>query len=118
MQVELNYGRDKLPIDIPNDLQVTVLRKPAMPVLSDRQGAVLWALAKPVGTAPLAELARTAGSAVIAICDITRPVQNGLFLRPLIETLMQGGIPLETSLCWCDGLASAQPGSGTRGIDR
>lgn len=93
MQVELNYGRDKLPIDIPNDLQVTVLRKPAMPVLSDRQGAVLWALAKPVGTAPLAELARTAGSAVIAICDITRPVQNGLFLRPLIETLMQGGIP-------------------------
>ena len=93
MQAELNYGRDKLPIDIPNDLQVTVLRKPAMPVLSDPQGAVLRALAKPVGTAPLAELARTARSAVIAICDITRPVPNGLFLRPLIETLMQGGIP-------------------------
>jgi lactate racemase len=92
MRIELNYGRDKLRVELPDDLQVTLLRKPAMPVLPDPQGAVLQALANPVKTAPLIELARTARSAVIAICDITRPVPNALFLRPLIERLMEGGI--------------------------
>src|SRR5260370_27957311 len=92
MQIELNYGRDKRRVELPDDLQVTLLRKPAMPVLPDPQGAVLQALANPVKTAPLIELARTARSAVIAICDITRPVPNALFLRPLIERLMEGGI--------------------------
>src|SRR5437868_3569147 len=95
MRVELNYGRRKLPIELPDQLRVTVLRKPAMPVLPDPRGAVLTALARPAGTAPLAELARKARSAAIAICDITRPVPNGLFLRPLIETLMQSGMPAE-----------------------
>jgi lactate racemase len=37
-------------------------------------------------------LAKAAGSATIAICDITRPVPNHLFLRPLIEILLQAGI--------------------------
>jgi nickel-dependent lactate racemase len=98
MQVELNYGRDKLRVELASDLQVTVLRKPVMPVLPDPQAAVLRALAEPVRTAPLVELARTARSAAIAICDITRPVPNALFLRPLIAGLMQGGIPAENSI--------------------
>jgi lactate racemase len=66
-----------------------------MSVLPDPRGAVLTALTRPSGTAPLAELACKAHTAAIAICDITRPVPNGLFLRPLIETLMQSGMPAE-----------------------
>ncbi|MBV9997994.1 MAG: nickel-dependent lactate racemase [Verrucomicrobia bacterium] len=93
MQLELNYGRGKLPLELPDDLHVTTLRKPPMPVLPDPQAAVLRALQEPAGTAPLAELARTARSAAIAVCDITRPVPNRLFLRPLIETLLGAGIP-------------------------
>ena len=93
MQVELNYGRGKLCVDLPDDLQVMMVRKPAMPVLPDPQAAVLQALAGVGDAAPLAELARTARSAAIAICDITRPVPNRLFLRPMIETLIQSGIP-------------------------
>jgi lactate racemase len=93
MQVELSYGRDKLRVRLPDDLPVTVLRKPDMPALPDPSGAVRDALANPVGTAPLVELASGARSAAIAICDITRPVPNAVFLRPLIEALMQGGIP-------------------------
>ena len=56
---------------------------------------MLQALANPVGVAPLSELARAARSAAIAICDITRPVPNRLFLRPMIETLMQAGMAAE-----------------------
>lgn len=92
MQLALNYGRGKLPLDLPDDLDVTVLRKKPMPVVADAQAAVRQALAQPVGSAPLAERARSARSAAIAICDITRPVPNHLFLRPMIEALMDGGI--------------------------
>lgn len=95
MHVELNYGRTGLAIELPDDLQVTVLRKPPMPELPDPRAAVRQALARPVGAPPLEELARGARSAAIAICDITRPVPNHLFLRPLIETLMGAGIPAE-----------------------
>ncbi|MEA3146785.1 MAG: lactate racemase [Verrucomicrobiota bacterium] len=93
MQLELNYGRRKLPVDLPDGLDVTVVRKPPMPVLPDPSAAIKKALQEPVGTVPLEQSARAARSAAIAICDITRPVPNHLFLRPLIETLLQAGIP-------------------------
>ncbi|MGH7365548.1 MAG: nickel-dependent lactate racemase [Candidatus Rokuibacteriota bacterium] len=71
----------------------TVIQKRAMPVLADAPAAVARALAAPVDVAPLAELARGRRSACILICDITRPVPNGLFLRPLIRTLLDAGVP-------------------------
>ena len=42
-----------------------------------------------------APLAGGRTSACILICDITRPVPNALFLRPMIETLRAAGIPFE-----------------------
>ncbi len=55
--------------------------------------AVGKALEEPVGTPSLHQLAGAARSATIAICDITRPVPNHLFLRPIIEVLLSAGIP-------------------------
>jgi nickel-dependent lactate racemase len=95
MQVELNYGRDSLPVELPDDLPVTVVRKPPMPVLSNPMAAVHNALRESVGTPSLEQMAKNARSAAIAICDITRPVPNHLFLRPLIETLLRAGIPAQ-----------------------
>ncbi len=93
MQYQLRYGREWLDVAVPTDVRVTCLRKPAMPVLSDAHGAVRQALNQPVGSADLVTLAQSARSACIAICDITRPVPNHLFLRPMIEMLLAGGIP-------------------------
>ena len=92
MKIELKYGREGLLVDLADDLDVTVIRKPTMPVIEDSETAVVQALDNPVGTPPLRALAETATSATIAICDITRPVPNGLFLRPMIEQLIGGGI--------------------------
>ena len=94
MQIELNYGRGQLAVDLPDDLQITVVRKPAMPVLADPPAAVRRALAEPLGLPPLAAFARGRDSACILICDITRPVPNGLLLRPLIDALVEAGIGL------------------------
>jgi nickel-dependent lactate racemase len=66
-----------------------------LPKIADQHGAVIDAFTQPVGCAPLAELARGKNSACILICDITRPVPNGLFLRPMIETMVESGVPLD-----------------------
>lgn len=95
MELQLRYGRGTLPVRLPEDADVTVIRKPAMPLLKDAASAVSDALDYPVSAAPLQTIASTAGSAAIAVCDITRPVPNGLFLRPIIERLRAGGIPRE-----------------------
>jgi nickel-dependent lactate racemase len=93
MQIELSYGRGMLAVELPNGLEVTVIRKPAMPVLSDPVGAIHAALARPAGARPLVEEARGKKTACILICDITRPVPNALLLQPLIRELLAAGVP-------------------------
>jgi nickel-dependent lactate racemase len=65
-----------------------------MPKLSDPRGVIAAALARPIGAPALAELAQGRKSACILICDITRPVPNRLFLRPMVQTMVSAGIPL------------------------
>lgn len=90
------YGRGHLPLLMPPGAEVTVVRKAALPKLPDTAAAIRRALdAEPVGSAPLAALAQGRASACILICDITRPVPNRLFLRPMIETMVAAGIPLD-----------------------
>jgi lactate racemase len=92
MNIELLYGKQSLPIQISSDWDVSVIRKKPMPILSDAPGAIRNALARPVNVAPLAQEAKNARGACILICDITRPVPNGLFLPILVKQLMDAGV--------------------------
>ena len=93
--VQILFGRGHLAVPMPPGAQATVVRKRKLPKLADQPAAIRAALAHPVGAPPLADLARGKRSACILICDITRPVPNHLFLRPMIETLIAAGIPAE-----------------------
>jgi nickel-dependent lactate racemase len=93
MLVELAYGRQELPVRIPDDCDVTVIRKAPMRPQADPSAAVRRALDAPIGCPPLKELARGRRSACILICDITRPVPNALFLPMLIRDLLDAGVP-------------------------
>ena len=93
MLVDLRYGRGALSVELPASLSVTVLRKPAMPVLDPPAGAVARALATPVAARALAEEARGQPSACVLICDVTRPVPNGLLLGPVVRELLSAGLP-------------------------
>jgi len=95
MRVELNYGKGRLPVDLPDDWDVEVIRKRAMPAAVDPAAAVAGALAQPVGAPPLIEAARGRRSACILICDITRPVPNGLVLPPILRQLLEAGLKPE-----------------------
>ena len=91
-RVELNYDRGRLAVDLPAGLDLRVIRKRPMPVLPDPEGAIRATLARPVGAPALAELARGKKTACILICDITRPVPNGLFLPTLVRELLAAGL--------------------------
>ena len=95
MTIELLYHRGTLRVTPPAGCVPTVIHKDAMPILGEPVAAVEAALARPVGTPPLAELAKGKRSACILICDITRPVPNGLFLPLLVRTLLGAGVPRE-----------------------
>ncbi len=93
--VELLYGRNGLAVPLPRAARPTVIGKRPLAVLPDPHAAVRASLAQPVNARPYAELVRGRTSACILICDITRPVPNHLFLRPLIEGLRDAGVPRE-----------------------
>ena len=92
--VEIAYGHGALPVQLPDGAVATVIRKAVLPKLPDSHAAILHAFDHPVDAAPLRDLVKARRSACILICDITRPVPNRLFLRPMIETMVEGGIPL------------------------
>ena len=92
MRIVLNYGKDGLPLDLPEDWDVTVIRKPEMPVMADVSAGIMSVLANPVASKPLSELAGGRKSACIAICDITRPVPNSVLLPSVIRQLIDSGI--------------------------
>ena len=93
--IAISYGRGHLTLRMPAKAEVTMIAKGKLNKIVDPAAAVRRALAEPTHSPPLGELARGRKSACILICDITRPVPNHLFLRPIIETLVASGIPLD-----------------------
>jgi lactate racemase len=93
--VEIAYGREMLHLALPAGAEPTVIRKVTLPKLADNAAAIRDAFEHSIGTKPLRDLVRGRKSACILICDITRPVPNGLFLRRMIEMMVAGGIPLD-----------------------
>src|SRR5215813_6688381 len=92
MRIRLDYGKTGLDVELPEDRLVGPLAiRPAAP-LTDPETAIARALASPIGSRPLAEIARGRKNACILICDITRPVPNRLILPPLLRILEQQGI--------------------------
>jgi nickel-dependent lactate racemase len=98
MRIQLDYGRTGLEVDLPDDRVVGPLAiRPAAP-LADPRTAIEQVLKSPVGSRPLAELARGRRNACILVCDITRPVPNRLLLPPILRTLEEQGLKREDIL--------------------
>src|SRR5262245_40175190 len=92
MRVQLDYGRTGLEVNLPDDRVVGPLAIRPAPPLADPEQAIAGALQKPIGSRPLAEIARGRKNACILVCDITRPVPNALILPPILKTLEEQGI--------------------------
>ncbi|HVY05266.1 MAG TPA: nickel-dependent lactate racemase [Burkholderiales bacterium] len=112
MRLDLNYGRDRYALELPESWDVTVIRKPAMPVEAEPAAAVRKALATPVGAKPLVQEARGKKTACILICDITRPVPNGLLLPEIVRQLIEAGLkPANITVLVATGLHRPNEGA-------
>jgi len=92
MQVLLNYGKGKLPVEIDGRRVDAVLRKSRPEVISDPEGALLSALEHPLAGGPLKDLCAPGKSACVVVSDITRPVPNQVLLPGLLEYLESCGV--------------------------
>ena len=93
MQVELSFGRQGLLVELPEKAIPQIIRKPKYPVPEDPHALVKQALSQPIRSKKLFQEALGNKTACILVCDVTRPVPNKLFLKPVIEELEAGGIP-------------------------
>ena len=95
MDLQLDYGRTGMTIQLPDALRVSVVEPAKGTPLDDPTAAVEQALAHPLAARPLHELARGRRDAVVVISDKTRPVPNALLLPPILRTLQAAGIARE-----------------------
>jgi len=95
MRVQLDYGKTGLDVELPDDRVAGLLQTQDAEPLTDPQAAIRAAIADPIGTPPLSELARGKQTACIVVCDITRPVPNKQILPELLSTIEQAGVPRE-----------------------
>src|ERR1700729_197992 len=93
--IALLYGRGQLTLRMPAHAEVTLIEKGKLKKIGDPAAAVRQALSEPINSPSLNALAHGRNSACILICDITRPVPNHLFLRPMVETLVASGVALD-----------------------
>ena len=117
MRVAMRYGKKGLELDLPDDIEATVIHKKHMPVAPDKEGAVREALSNPVGCRPLSEEAKGCKNVCICICDVTRPVPNGIVLPPLVDQLIEAGVaPEAITILVATGLHRPNEGSELREI--
>jgi nickel-dependent lactate racemase len=89
----MDYGKTGLMVDLPNEKVIGPLEiKNAIPLANQSQ-AISDALAHPIGSKPLAEIAKGKKTACILICDITRPVPNKVILPQILKTIEEAGVP-------------------------
>jgi lactate racemase len=87
------YGDRPLPLELPDGWQVTTWW-PATPApLSDAEVAA--AFERPIGQAPLRELARGRTRPLVIVDDLTRPTPAGRVLPVVLRHLADAGIPVE-----------------------
>jgi nickel-dependent lactate racemase len=95
MQVHLAFGKTGINVELPAGFRYRVLETRTAETLADPEHSIDAVLDRPIGSPPLAELARGKRTASISVCDITRPAPNKTTLPLVLRRLEQGGIRRE-----------------------
>ena len=89
------FGEGEVGFAMPPGVRGATVTSSAREALPDPAGAAERALASPVGSPALSDLARGARSVVIAITDATRACPDGLLVPPMMVELARAGVPDE-----------------------
>jgi nickel-dependent lactate racemase len=89
---KIAYGKGEIGIKIPEANYMATLMPKYRPGIKDEAEEIKKALAHPVGTRRLREIAQGKKNAVIVVNDITRPTATYKLLPPLLQELKAAGI--------------------------
>ncbi|MFZ7104704.1 MAG: nickel-dependent lactate racemase [Peptococcaceae bacterium] len=93
MKIKIPYGKSEISLDVPEQNLVGVLRrKKELKAAADPDAEIKRALANPIGTLQLSELAAGKKTAAILIVDRSRPVPIEPVAKNVIEELNNCGI--------------------------
>jgi nickel-dependent lactate racemase len=91
-QIDLAYGDGFITVALPSHARIDIHEPHPIEAQADGEREVRRAMAEPIGTRRLAELARGKRKIAIVIDDHTRPVPNVDMLRPILDELALAGI--------------------------
>ncbi len=102
-QISLPLGRRTVTLEVPDD--AAILQTGAAPTLENPANRISEALANPIGSPALREIAENKSRAVILLSDFTRPVPHKIILPPILHEIAGAGIsPKNTTLLFANGL--------------
>ena len=97
-EVKLLYGKNGINLNIKDDWNANIIRKPLMPIIDDISGEVNKALNNPINSLSIDKISSKGKSLCSLVCDITRPVPNKLFLKQIIIKFINAGISADNIL--------------------
>jgi len=86
------YSKSTIEFDLPPGMRGTVVASKQVKPLSDVEGAIVEALAHPVNSPPLREMARPGDKVCIVFTDITRASPDQLLVPALLRELEAAGV--------------------------
>ncbi len=106
MIVTLAYGKGRLRVELPDELDVTVVEPRYVAGLPDERAALMEALERPIQSPPLRNLVGPGDRVGIVFSDITRPTPNHLIIPAVVRAL--GHVPPE-NITLFDALGTHRP---------
>jgi len=108
------YGKSSLEFVLPPGMRARVVVSQPAKHLADVQQAIRQALAAPIGTLPLREIAKPGDRACIVFTDSTRASPDHLLVGALLEELEAAGIRDDDITLLC-GIGMHRPRRKRRG---
>jgi lactate racemase len=99
MNIKLAYGKEGLPLHLPDAWNVTVIEPRFVPGLPDPAGALASALRAPMATSPLAAQVKATHRVGIVFSDITRATPHGIMLPAVLAELAH--VPAKNITLFC-----------------
>ncbi len=111
------YSRGTLEFEVPDGIDVTVLRSQKMAPVSDPHQAVVEALANPIGSPPLSQLAKPGDKVCLVFTDVTRACPDYLLVPPMLRELELAGVRDEDITLLC-GIGLHRPSTQAERIEK
>jgi nickel-dependent lactate racemase len=87
MKIKLAFGKAGLCIELPDELDITVIESDKLPICEDPFTALIEALEAPIGSIPLRERVGVDDQVAIVVNDITRHTPTPLLISAIQEVL-------------------------------